>query len=128
MAAVTLGFVESFAALELKVDHLLIAVLIQDGSGYGSSLNDRITHAVFRVSAVKKDLIKGNGATDFGIELLDVKFDALRNAVLFTAGFDDCESHMPEPDEVEEPAGSARKSRAGGPGDSHTTPAGASGF
>jgi hypothetical protein len=113
VAAVALGFVETLAALELEIDHFLIAVLIKHGGGDGGPFHVRIAHAVFAVGAVEEDLIQGDGAANFSIEFLDVEFDALGNAVLFTAGFDDCESHMPEPDEVvslpaaEKPGGGA---------------------
>ena len=120
MTAVALGFVEPFAALEFEVDHFLIAMLVEHGRGDGSTFNHGITHAVFAIGAIKKDLIQRNGATHFSIELLDVEFYALGNAVLFAAGFDDCESHMPEPDEVGMPAG--RPGKAGQAGGEIPTP------
>lgn len=100
MAAVAFGFVETFASLEFEIDHFLIAVLVEHGGGDGGTFDEGIAHAVFAVGAVEEDLIQGDGTANFSIEFLDVEFDALGNAVLFTAGFDDCESHMPEPDEV----------------------------
>jgi hypothetical protein len=97
VSAVAFGFVETFAAFEFEVDHFLVAVLVEHGGCDGGSFDEGITDAVFAVGAIEEDLIEGDGATNFSVEFLDVEFDALGHAVLFTASFDDCESHMPEP-------------------------------
>ena len=109
MAAMALGFVETLAALELEINHFFVAVLVEHRGGDGRAFEHGVADAVFTVGAVEEDLIERDGATDFGIEFFDVKFDALGNAVLFAAGFDDCESHMPEPDEVKRPSGQQGK-------------------
>ena len=104
-----LGLVETLAALELEIDHFLVAVLVEHGGSDGRAFEDGVANAVFTVGTVEEDLIERDGATDFGIEFFDVKFDALGNAVLFAAGFDDCESHMPEPGGVKNACRTANK-------------------
>jgi hypothetical protein len=118
MLAVAFGFVETFAALEFEIDDLLGAVLVNDLGGDGGSGNQRSTNAAVALRSIEKHLIKGDGAAHLRVEKLDVEFEAFGNAVLFAAGFDDCESHNPETGKKETPQ--LGMSRAGGPGDFHT--------
>src|SRR4051812_17039721 len=79
-AAILVG--EDFVGLAL-VDHL-------GGDAGAAEIGSDL--GVFAIR-VEENLGKGHAAADFGVELLDVNEVTLGNAVLFTAGFDDCVWH-----------------------------------
>jgi hypothetical protein len=91
--AETFGLVESLAALEFESDAFRATELADDLRGDGRTGDGRSTdlHAV--AFADEKNLVKGDFGIDGNVELLDVEFVALLDAVLFTAGFDHCVGH-----------------------------------
>lgn len=94
-AAVALGAVVTFAALVFEVGDFVCAELIDHGGLDGRSADFGVADAHVAVVSVEENFFEADGAADGGIEFFDVDLIACGNAVLFTAGLDDCESHKP---------------------------------
>ena len=92
MAAEALGLVETLAALELEGNALGSAMLLDHLGGDTGAIDERGTQLDAAAFTDHED-VESEGRIDFGVELLDVDLVALLDAVLFTAGFDDCVRH-----------------------------------
>jgi tRNA threonylcarbamoyladenosine biosynthesis protein TsaE len=92
VATEALGLVEALAALEFEGNALLAAELFDHLGGDGNAGHGRSTD-LERIALAAKQNVKCKFGIDFGVELLNVDFVALLDAVLFTAGFDHCVSH-----------------------------------
>ncbi len=92
-AAEPLGFVVSFATLELEGDSLGAPKLIEHLGGDGCALDERSAYRCAGTVVHEENLNKANLVIDLNIELFDIEFVAFLDAVLFAAGLDYCVGH-----------------------------------
>ncbi len=94
VTAMAFSLVIAFTALEFESDHFLIAELLNHLSGDCCTIDEGSTKVNAVTFARSKNFVECDGITDFNIEFLDVNFVAFFNAVLFSAGFNYCVSHL----------------------------------
>ena len=97
VAAMALGFVETFAALEFESDDLLVTELLDDLGGHGGSINKGGTDADAVATARSENFIKSDGITDCHVEFLNIDFVACCDTILLSTGFDNCVCHRSAP-------------------------------
>lgn len=97
MAAMALGFVEPFPALELEGDNFLVAELLDDLGGHGRSVDERGTDADAVTAARSKHFVKSHGITDCNVEFLNIDLVANCDTILLSTGFDNCVCHRSAP-------------------------------
>lgn len=94
MVAEADGLVVPLTALELECDTLFTAVLLDDLGGDAGAVNNRSAH--FGVGSVIDE--ENFAELDFVVsghrKLVDTDGVAFRDAILFTAGFENCVGHL----------------------------------
>jgi hypothetical protein len=96
LAAVAFGFMVALPALVFEVDHFVGAVLEEHFGADAGTFEFGITDAQIAAVTVEEHVINAHSGAFGGIEFFNVDLVALGDAVLFAAGFDDCESHKPD--------------------------------
>jgi len=87
------GFVETFTALELERDTLFSAVLLDDFSGNACTFDDRSAYFGGRAIVHEENLAEVDLIISRHRQLIDADCVAFLDAVLFSAGFEDCVGH-----------------------------------
>ena len=91
-AAIAFGFVEALTTLELEGDAFLAAVVVEHGCLDACAVYDGCANLDVSAFADDERCELEHGAL-IEVEILDIEFVALLDAVLFTAGFDHCVGH-----------------------------------
>jgi hypothetical protein len=93
MMTETNGFVETFATLELEGNAFFSAVLLDNLCGDARSINDGSSNLGVFTIVHEKNLGELNLVVSTYRKLVDTDRITFLNAVLFTAGFENCVGH-----------------------------------
>ncbi len=83
----------TLAALELESDTLGPTELIENLSSHCRALHERSSYRGGGAVVYEKNLAELDLAIDFALELLNIEFVALLDAILFAAGLEYCVGH-----------------------------------
>lgn len=87
-------FVEAFTALEFECDTFFTTVLLDDLSGNACSVYGWCANLGVRTVAHEENFAKINFFVSSDRELINTDCVAFRDAVLFSAGFENCVGHF----------------------------------
>lgn len=91
-----LSLVKALPALVFKIDNFVRAVLEEHFGADAGTLDLRVADTQVAAVPVEEHIVEAHGGAFGDVEFFNVDFVAFGDAVLFPAGFDDCESHKPD--------------------------------
>src|SRR5450432_3054473 len=83
----------TFAAAIFERNDLLVLALLDYFTGHSRAFDQRRALRHFLAIADEKHIGENAFLADFGVEIIDINDVTFSDAVLSTAGFDNCESH-----------------------------------